>query len=162
MVNFMCQLSQTVTPVAIMVGNGIGAKNGVLFKNAIALEQTGKIKTIALDKTGTITIGRPQVTDIIPLNINEIELLKLAYSIEKKSEHPLAIAIVNRAEQDNIQYNELDEFKAFPGNGVYGKFGNDVLYAGNLNFISEKVEITSEIRELSSSLSLQGKTPLFF
>ncbi len=151
------------TPVAIMVGNGIGAKYGILFKNAIALEQTGKIKTVALDKTGTITVGKPEVTDIIPLNgYNEVELLKSAYSLEKKSEHPLAIAIVNIAEKNNLLCNELEDFKAFPGNGVYGKIGEDTLYGGNLNFISEKVQITQDIKEISLSLSSQGKTPLFF
>ncbi len=151
------------TPVAVMVGSGIGARNGILFKNAIALEQTGKIKTVALDKTGTITVGKPEVTDIIPSKDGEeIELLKLAYSLEKKSEHPLAVAIVNRAQRDNLQCNELEDFKAFPGNGVWGKIGKDTLYGGNLNFISEKVQITPNIKEISLSLSSQGKTPLFF
>lgn len=151
------------TPVAIMAGSGIGAKNGILFKNAIALEQTGKIKTVALDKTGTITVGKPEVTDIIPLNnYNEVDLLKLAYSIEKKSEHPLAVAIVNKAEKDNLHYDEPEDFKAFPGNGVYGKFKENTLFGGSLKFIEEKVPITPNIKDISLSLSSQGKTPLFF
>ncbi len=151
------------TPVAIMVGNGVGARHGILFKNAVALEQTGKIKTIALDKTGTITSGKPQVTDIIPFNgVDENTLLKIAYSLEKKSEHPLALAIVEKAKMNDLAADDIQDFQAFAGNGVFGKINNDLIYGGNLKFIIEKTAVTQEIKSIASSLANKGKTPLFF
>ena len=151
------------TPVAIMVGNGVGARNGILFKNAEALEQTGKIKTVALDKTGTITSGKPQVTDIIPLNnYNETDLLKIAYSLEKKSEHPLASAIINYAEDKNLSADDVKDFEVFPGNGISGKINDDIIWGGNLKFIEDKAIISNDVKEIAAKESNSGKTPLFF
>ncbi len=151
------------TPVAIMVGNGIGAKNGILFKNASALEETGRIQVIALDKTGTITSGEPEVTDIIPVdNVAQNELLSLAYSLEIKSEHPLAKAIVKKAEADGIGAKPSSSFAAVPGNGLTAEIGNVDISGGNLKFISEKAAITDKISSMSDNLSGSGKTPLFF
>jgi len=151
------------TPVAIMVGNGVGAKNGILFKNATALEQAGKTQIIALDKTGTITTGKPVVTDIIPANnISEDELLSLAYSLEIKSEHPLATAIVNKASEMNLAIKESSDFKALPGNGLSAIIENKQVIGGNLKFVSESCEIDDEIKHIYEKLAIQGKTPLFF
>lgn len=151
------------TPVAIMVGNGIGAKNGILFKNAVSLESTGKIDIIALDKTGTITSGEPEVTDIIPTeNTSDTELLQLAYSLEIKSEHPLAKAIVKKAEQFSLSAKESSNFTALPGNGLTAQIDGSEVYGGNLKFISSKTEISQSIRSTSDKLAAQGKTPLFF
>ena len=151
------------TPVAIMVGNGVGARNGILFKNAEALEQTGKIKTIALDKTGTITSGKPQVTDIIPLNNhNETDLLKIAYSLEKKSEHPLASAIVNYADEKNISADDVTDFQVFPGNGISGKINEVMILGGNLKFVEEETSISNDVKEIALKQADCGKTPLFF
>lgn len=151
------------TPVAIMVGNGIGAKNGILFKNAVSLESTGKIDIIALDKTGTITSGEPEVTDIIPSEASsESELLQLAYSLEIKSEHPLARAIVKKAEQLNISAKESSDFTALPGNGLAATIDNTDICGGNFNFVSSKTQIPQSIRSISDKLAEQGKTPLFF
>ena len=151
------------TPVAIMVGNGIGAKNGILFKNAVSLETTGKIDIIAFDKTGTITSGEPEVTDIITSeDINESELIQLAYSLEIKSEHPLARAIVKKAEQMNISAKESDNFTALPGNGLSANIDNNDIYGGNLNFVSSRARISKSIKSASDKLAAQGKTPLFF
>ena len=156
------------TPVAIMVGNGVGAKNGILFKTASSLEQTGKIQIVALDKTGTITNGTPEITDLVPAEgISEQELLTLAYVLERKSEHPLAGAIVRYAEQqpDIIEQAtdlEVKEFEALPGNGLSGKLDGAILFGGNASFISQKAVIGEEIRKLAESLSEEGKTPLYF
>ena len=156
------------TPVAIMVGNGVGAKNGILFKTASSLEQTGKIQVVALDKTGTITNGTPEITDLVPAEgISEQELLTLAYVLERKSEHPLAGAIVRYIEQqtDIIEQAtdlEVKEFEALPGNGLSGKVDGAILFGGNASFISQKAAIGEEIRKQAESLSEEGKTPLYF
>lgn len=151
------------TPVAIMVGNGMGAKNGILFKTAVSLEECGKTKIVALDKTGTITKGAPTVTDIIPANgTTEAKLLQLAYSLEKKSEHPLALAINQRAEKDAISPDEVSDFTALPGNGLSASNNGVMLYGGNYNFISSRISIPDEIKKQSEKLSEEGKTPLFF
>ena len=150
------------TPVAIMVGSGVGARNGILFKNATALEQTGKIKVIAIDKTGTITNGQPQVTDIIPYGIEGEMLLKYAYSVEKRSEHPLALAIVEEAEKNSILPLDVSDFKAIPGKGIEAIVDGKAVYAGNLALATEHCALSSEANEEASSLARQGKTPLFF
>ncbi len=151
------------TPVAIMVGNGMGAKNGILFKTAVSLEETGKTRIVALDKTGTITRGEPEVTDILPFgSLDENSLLQLAYSLEKKSEHPLARAINQKAEQDGVAAEEVTDFKALPGNGLTASMGNVTLYGGNYKFIGEQVSVPEEIKARSERLSEEGKTPLFF
>ena len=151
------------TPVAIMVGSGMGAKNGILFKNATALEQTGKAQIIALDKTGTITTGKPAVTDIIPYNdISKDELLTLAYSLEIKSEHPLAKAIVDKATENNLKPKESSEFKTLPGNGLSAVIDEQHILGGNLNYIRENCNIDDNIKDKYESLAIQGKTPLFF
>ncbi len=156
------------TPVAIMVGNGVGAKNGILFKTASSLEQTGKIQIVALDKTGTITNGTPEITDLVPAEgISEQELLTLAYVLERKSEHPLAGAIVRYVEQqpdimEQATDLEVKEFEALPGNGLSGKLDGAILFGGNASFISQKVVIGEEIRRQAESLSEEGKTPLYF
>ena len=151
------------TPVAIMVGNGMGAKNGILFKTAVSLEKTGKTQIVALDKTGTITQGEPSVTDMIPVNgRSEKELLSIAYALEKKSEHPLARAITQRAEQEGLAANEVTQFKALPGNGLTACLHGAVLLGGSYKFISEQIPVPDEIKEQSERLSEEGKTPLFF
>ena len=151
------------TPVAIMVGNGMGAKNGILFKTAVSLEKTGKTQIVALDKTGTITQGEPKVTDMIPVNgRSEKELLSIAYALEKKSEHPLARAITQRAEQEGLAAGEVEQFKALPGNGLTASFDGVVLLGGSYQFISEQIPVPDEIKAQSERLSEEGKTPLFF
>ena len=155
------------TPVAIMVGNGRGAKNGILFKTAQSLEETGKIKVLALDKTGTITKGEPSVTDILPASgVSEEELLSLAYSLEKKSEHPLAKAIVQFAETKGpVKNNETEEssdFEIFPGKGLSALVKGEKVFGGNLSFIETKVSVSEETKKLADRLSEKGKTPLFF
>ena len=151
------------TPVAIMVGSGLGAKNGILFKTAASLEETGRIQIVALDKTGTITKGEPRVTDIIPNGeTTENELLKAAASLEKKSEHPLAKAVISYAESKNIICDDVSVFKALPGNGLSGTVNGKNIFAGNLNFIKTKAEISPGIKEIAERLSGDGKTPLFF
>lgn len=151
------------TPVAIMVGNGVGAKNGILFKTAISLEETGKIKIVALDKTGTITKGEPKVTDIIAVNGNsEKELMRLAYSLEKKSEHPLAKAIIEKAEQDNIKLLEISDFRALAGNGLSGTHNGKKILGGSFKFINSQTKISNDIKEHITNLSQNGKTPLLF
>ena len=151
------------TPVAIMVGNGMGAKNGILFKTAVSLEETGKTQIVALDKTGTITQGEPKVTDMIPVNgRSETELLSIAYTLEKKSEHPLARAITKRAEQDGLSAAEVENFHALPGNGIEAMLNGAALYGGSYKFISEQIQVTDEINVMSEHLSEEGKTPLFF
>ena len=136
------------TPVAIMVGNGVGAKNGIMFKTAVSLEETGKTQIVALDKTGTITSGEPRVTDIIPAEgVTEEELLSGAYALEKKSEHPLAHAILVMAEEKQINTGlETTDFQAVPGNGLTGKMGTDMLAGGNLKFISKNAQVSDEIK----------------
>ena len=151
------------TPVAIMVGNGMGAKNGILFKTAVSLEETGKAQIVALDKTGTITKGEPKVTDMITLNgKSELDLLKLAYALERKSEHPLAKAITSKAIDDHIEAVEVEDFMALAGNGVRAISDGKILYGGSYKFISEKVKMTKDIDEINARLANEGKTPLFF
>lgn len=151
------------TPVAIMVGNGKGAKNGILFKTASSLEITGKTKVVALDKTGTITMGEPKVTDIIPCEkVTQDELLQLAYTLEKRSEHPLARAVRSYAEERKIEEYEVTEFVALPGNGLMARCGENVLEAGNLTYIAGKVRLADKIRKQADELAQEGKTPLFF
>jgi len=157
------------TPVAIMVGNGIGAKNGVLFKNATALEETGKVNVVAIDKTGTITVGKPQVTDIITAKgVEEEELLKLALSLEVKSEHPLAKAVVDYCATISegmgagIEPLNVEDFEALPGNGLRAIYQNVDLYGGNYDFINTKTNVSRELKDKATELSNQGKTPLYF
>ncbi|MCH5147453.1 MAG: heavy metal translocating P-type ATPase [Clostridiales bacterium] len=151
------------TPVAVMVGNGKGARNGILFKTAASLEICGKAQYVVLDKTGTITKGTPQVTDIIPSNgITESQLLSLAYSLERKSEHPLAKAIIKKAEGDNIPFDEVSSFKALPGNGLCATIGESVICGGNLIYITSQVSVPEEMKAKAERLSEEGKTPLFF
>lgn len=151
------------TPVAIMVGSGVGAKNGILFKTAASLETAGKAQIVALDKTGTITEGKPCVTDIIPANgYNEAELLELAFALEQKSEHPLSTAIKEKAKEKGTEEKQVSDFAALPGNGLKGRLDNKVLLGGSFSFISTKVQISPEIEKLSENLAESGKTPLFF
>lgn len=151
------------TPVAIMVSSGKGAKNGILFKTAESIEVTGKVKVVALDKTGTITKGEPIVTDIIPVsNYSKEELLKLAYSLEKKSEHPLAKSVIKKAEEDKIDFYEVEEFKVLPGSGLEAKINGEMIYGGNYNLIKSVVNIDEEVNNIYNKLSTSGKTPLFF
>ncbi len=147
------------TPVAIMVGSGVGAKNKILFKTAASLEQAGRSQIVVLDKTGTITSGHPRVTDVLPAEgMTEAELLRSAAALEKKSEHPLAKAILEYTHTDE----EVSDFTAHPGNGLTGRFGDVVLAGGNLSFIGTKAEVPSVFKEKAGSLAEQGKTPLFF
>ncbi len=155
------------TPVAIMVGNGMGAKNGIMFKTAVSLEEAGKTQIVALDKTGTITSGEPKVTDMIPAEgVTEQELLSYAYALEKKSEHPLARAVIVKAEEngqkDSLKQLEAEDFQAVPGNGLSGKIGEAVICGGNLKFISQDTEISEEASQTAGRLAEEGKTPLFF
>ena len=151
------------TPVAIMVGNGVGAKNGILFKTAVSIEETGRIKIVALDKTGTITKGEPRVTDIIPMReYDEETLLRLAYSLEIKSEHPLAKAIVNEAKCRNIKADALEEFKVLPGNGLTASHNGNRITGGSFKFISEQAEVSDEFGKSAEKLAEEGKTPLLF
>ena len=159
------------TPVAIMVGNGMGAKNGIMFKTAVSLEETGKMQIVALDKTGTITSGEPKVTDMLPLGVSEEELLKAAYALERKSEHPLAKAIIELARERGIEREangngpsdlEVTDFQAVPGNGLRGRRDGDLLTGGNLFFISEGAQVPEEMKQKAIGLSKEGKTPLFF
>lgn len=151
------------TPVAIMVGNGQGARNGIMFKTAASLEEAGKTKIVALDKTGTITSGQPRVTDVLPADeSSEEQLLKTAYALEQKSEHPLAKAILEYAAEKQIAAQEVTDFSALPGNGLSGKCGDVLLVGGNARFVGEKAEISEKVQELAKQLSEEGKTPLFF
>ena len=151
------------TPVAIMVGSGMGAKNGILFKTAVSLEKAGKTQIVALDKTGTITQGEPRVTDLIPVNgRSEKELLSIAYTLEKKSEHPLARAITQRAEQEGLAAGEAEQFKALPGNGLTASLGGAALLGGSYQFINGQIPVPDEVKAESERLSEEGKTPLFF
>ncbi|MGN0490895.1 heavy metal translocating P-type ATPase [Ruminococcus sp.] len=150
------------TPVAIMVGNGVGAKNGILFKTAESLEQSGKIKIVALDKTGTITKGEPKVTDIISFETDKTELMKTALALECKSEHPLAKAVVERASEDGLIPDEVDEFKISSGSGLYGILKGEAVYGGNLRYVSEFTRISEKAIATAESLADEGKTPLYF
>ncbi|HIY55884.1 MAG TPA: heavy metal translocating P-type ATPase [Candidatus Dorea merdavium] len=152
------------TPVAIMVGNGMGAKNGILFKTAVSLEETGKMEIVALDKTGTITSGEPRVTDLLPAEgVTEEELLTLAWYLEKKSEHPLARAVIQRAEETGLAGGpEIADFQAVAGNGLSGRLGEDRLIGGNLKFIREYAEVPADLQRKAQGLAEEGKTPLFF
>ena len=151
------------TPVAIMVGNGLGAKNGILFKTSEALETAGKVQIIALDKTGTITAGQPQVTDLLPAEgCSGEELLQAAYALEARSEHPLARAIVAEAERRNMTADPVDDFRALPGNGLTAKCGGKTLYGGNLSYIKSLLRMPAQAEDAAASLAEQGKTPLFF
>ena len=162
------------TPVAIMVGNGVGAKQGILFKTAVSLEETGKIKVVALDKTGTITNGEPGVTDVIAcgskpsMNMQDVqeadekELLQLAYALEKKSEHPLARAIIDYGNEQSVLQEAVDDFEALPGNGLTGVYQGCEVAGGNLKFIKTKATVSAEMEEYARQLAEQGKTPLFF
>ena len=151
------------TPVAIMVGNGMGAKNGILFKTAVSLEETGKAKIVALDKTGTITQGEPKVTDIIPSDgISQEKLLSLAGALEKKSEHPLAYAINEKVKEAGIETGEVQQFTALAGNGLTGVKDGKKLVGGSLKYIEEHYDVPSVLRKHADSLYNQGKTPLLF
>lgn len=151
------------TPVAIMVGNGVGAKNGIMFKNASALEEAGRIRRIALDKTGTITKGEPEVTDIVSAEgVTKDELLLYAYALEKNSEHPLAKAIHMYAQEKKIEAKEVDELEALAGHGLQAKINGKGLYGGNRGFVEEKVAVANEILQKGEQFAKEGKTPLYF
>ena len=151
------------TPVAIMVGNGVGAKNGILFKTAVSLEQTGKTNIVVLDKTGTITEGAPKVTDLVPeQGISEEELLALSLALEAKSEHPLAKAILAEGEKKGLTPANLEDFEALPGNGLRGKLAGEELLGGSLKYVSALVPVSQEMSDRAQTLAEQGKTPLLF
>lgn len=151
------------TPVAIMVGNGMGAKNGILFKTAVSLEETGKIQIVALDKTGTITSGQPEVTDILPAEgITRKELLTLAYALEKKSEHPLAKAVLEKAFALGLTAPEVTDFQALTGNGLSAALGSDKLIGGSMKYISTLVPVSKAFMSQAEKLAEEGKTPLLF
>ena len=151
------------TPVAIMVGNGLGARNGILFKTAASLEAAGRTQIVALDKTGTITSGEPRVTDILPAGgISESELLTLAASLEQKSEHPLAKAVLAYAETETIACPDVTDFAALPGNGLSARLDGMEIYGGNAEFIATKASVPAELRAEAARLAAEGKTPLFF
>lgn len=151
------------TPVAIMVGNGMGAKNGILFKTAVSLEEAGKIQIVALDKTGTITSGEPEVTDLLPAEgFSQQELLSLAFALEKKSEHPLAKAILKYAEAQSLQASEVTDFHALPGNGLSAVLNDQILLGGSLNFIRSQISVPANLVQKAEQLAEQGKTPLLF
>lgn len=151
------------TPVAIMVGNGVGARSGILFKTAAALEETGKADTVVLDKTGTVTRGEPEVTDILPADgWQRNELLKLAYSLEVKSEHPLAKAVSAAAEEEKITAEDVKDFIVLPGNGLSARLGESILTGGNMNFAEIQFDISDAAMQRARELSAEGKTPMFF
>ncbi len=151
------------TPVAIMVGSGMGAKNGILFKTAVSLEETGKVQIVALDKTGTITSGEPRVTNILPAEgVTEAELLAAAAALEKKSEHPLARAILQLAGERSMEIAEVEGFEAKPGSGLVATLAGDALAGGNLKFISAQAAVPAGLRTAAETLAEAGKTPLFF
>ncbi len=150
------------TPVAIMVGNGMGAKNGVLFKTSEALESAGKVQIIALDKTGTITEGKPEVTDILAAESSEADLLRFAYAVESKSEHPLADAIVRYAEDKNIEKPEVSDFQALPGNGLTAVCQGETIHAGSMKYMKTLLAIPAEYVKAAEDFADGGKTPLFF
>lgn len=151
------------TPVAIMVGNGMGAKNGIMFKTAVSLEETGKVEIVALDKTGTITSGEPKVTDLLPVEgTTEEMLLSYAYALERKSEHPLAAAVIREAEERHLPGREAESFQAVPGNGLTAVVDGKKLRGGNLAFIRQEAEVSEERKRQAERLASDGKTPLFF
>ena len=150
------------TPVAVMVGNGLGAKNGILFKTAASLEAAGKIKCVALDKTGTITEGHPRVTDVLPFDVSESELIAAAFALEARSEHPLAIAVCEYASERGVNAAEVNDFAALPGNGLKATLTGKELLAGSLRFISESVTVSEEAKKAAEALATDGKTPLLF
>ena len=151
------------TPVAIMVGNGVGAKNGILFKTAVSLEEAGKAQIVVLDKTGTVTNGEPVVTDLLPAEgVSGEELLAAALSLEKKSEHPLARAVTAYAAERGTEGREVEDFSALPGNGLRARLGGEELLGGSLAYISSLVSVPPELRERADALSEKGKTPLLF
>ena len=151
------------TPVAIMAGSGKGARSGILFKTAAAMEETGKIQIVALDKTGTVTKGHPEVADIVTAeSVHEEQLLRLAFDLESRSEHPLAVAIVEEASRRGMEAAEVSEFEALPGRGLVAVREGRVIAGGNLQFISSKAEVTENISAEARRISSQGKTPLFF
>ena len=151
------------TPVAIMVGNGKGAKNGILFKTAVSLEEAGKVRVVALDKTGTITTGQPRVTDVLPASgVTEEALIAAAYALEQRSEHPLARAVVERAESLQLKAQEVSGFTALPGNGLTATLDGETLSGGSLAFISGRTEVAGDMRAQADRLSGEGKTPLLF
>ena len=151
------------TPVAIMVGNGVGAKNGILFKTAVSLEAAGKVQIVALDKTGTITSGMPQVTDLIAAGtVSEEGLLTYAYALERKSEHPLAKAILSKAEEKHTKVMEVENFEALPGNGLRASLNGEALVGGSLKFISSQVTVPGKLSKKAEELAESGKTPLLF
>ncbi|HIS42610.1 MAG TPA: heavy metal translocating P-type ATPase [Candidatus Limiplasma pullicola] len=151
------------TPVAIMVGNGKGAKNGILFKTAVSLEEAGKVRVVALDKTGTITTGQPRVTDVLPApGVTEEALIAAAYALEQRSEHPLARAVVERAESLQLKAQEVSGFTALPGNGLTAMLDGETLSGGSLTFISGRTEVSGDMRAQADRLSGEGKTPLLF
>ena len=151
------------TPVAIMVGNGLGAKNGILFKTAVSLEETGKTEIVALDKTGTITQGEPRVTDVLPAEgMTQGALLSLAAALEQRSEHPLARAVMMRAEEDGLTAAPVGDFRALPGNGLTATLSGETLLGGSLSFVSSQVDVPRSIRQKAEALAEEGKTPLLF
>ena len=151
------------TPVAIMVGNGVGAKNGILFKTAASLEETGRVRVVALDKTGTITKGEPRVTDILPgPGVAEDQLLGLAAALEAKSEHPLARAVMAKAEEDDINVADVEDFRILPGNGLKCTIGDKKLLGGSMSFISGLVSVPEDMMRQAERLADEGKTPLMF
>ena len=151
------------TPVAIMVGNGMGARNGILFKTAVSLEEAGKVQIVALDKTGTITSGHPEVTDLLPADdISEQELLSLALALEKKSEHPLAGAVLKYAAERQLTAPEVSDFHALPGNGLCAVLNNETLIGGSMKFVSSQVTVPAALSQKAEKLAMEGKTPLIF
>ena len=151
------------TPVAIMVGNGVGARNGILFKTAVSLEQAGKTQIVALDKTGTITEGQPRITDILPAEgVSETELLSLAHTLEQHSEHPLARAIIAEAESRALPAEDIADFRALPGNGLSANLHGARLWGGSMKFVSDQVAVSGDAADKANALSGEGKTPLFF
>ena len=151
------------TPVAIMVGNGLGAKNGILFKTAVSLEETGKTEIVALDKTGTITQGEPRVTDVLPAEgMTQGALLSLAAALEQRSEHPLARAVMMRAEEDGLTAAPVGDFRALPGNGLTATLSGETLLGGSLSFVSSQVDVPRSILQKAEALAEEGKTPLLF
>ena len=151
------------TPVAIMVGNGLGAKNGILFKTAASLEAAGRTQIVALDKTGTITCGEPKVTDILPAEgVSETELLTLAAALERRSEHPLAKAILAYTEANAIEAPEVSDFAALPGNGLTAKLDGKEIYAGHASFLATKATVPASLKAKAAALAGEGKTPLYF
>ena len=151
------------TPVAIMVGNGMGAKNGILFKTAVSLEEVGKVNTVVLDKTGTITRGEPKVTDLIMAEgVSEAELLETAYALEARSEHPLAGAVVAMAEEKKLKVCDVQDFMILPGNGLTAVDNGDQLIGGSLTFLNDRIGVPDDVKTVAQRLAEEGKTPLLF